>query len=563
MRGMIELVLPMMAQMPSGPYISVWKVLAVVFVLLIWARMLTWVDRDSEAAHLPRQALNIGMFSWGLLAVLMFFLMPFLLGITTLIVLLAIEVGVYLFIRRQKVGLGDLKATFVNFLRGMFKKEKVVEAKKGEVQIYNKGGAPLPSPDAEDPNRPAYDAVQLMLTDPLRKGAERIELAPGEGAWGVRYWVDGVSYSGGSVNRNDAAAAINYFKRAGGLSVEEKRKPQASTIRAGIDKERHDLRVITAGSTAGESVRIDVDPKKRQGLKLEEIGLAPDQYETFKASIAENQGLVLVSAPKGQGLTTTLYAILRAHDAFLSQVITIERGSDQDLEGITQNKLPTNAPTAEEQQKVEWVVSQDPDVLMVSEVQDARSAAALLNFAKEKRVYVGIRAPSVLDALTAWRKLVGDDELALKNLAMVVNQRILRKLCMACKVGYSPDPQTLRKLNMDPDQVSKLFQARVEPLRDAKGNPVPCEFCKELRFKGRVGVFELLKVDDDVRQVMLSGGSGNQLKAVFRKQRSKYLQEQALALVEEGETSIQEVLRVLRAGESAPPRPPAQARPVS
>jgi len=549
---MMDLVLPL-AQMPAGPYTSVWKALAVVVVLLFWARLLTWIDKDAEAAHLPRQALNMGLFSWGLLAFLIFFLMPFLLGISALIVLLGLEIGVYLFIRQKKVGLGDLKETFLNFLRGMFKREKVIEAKKGEVQVYNKAGNPLPSPEAEDPGRPAYDAVQLVLTDPLKKNAERIELMPAEGAWGIRYWVDGVSYSGGSVNKNDAAAAVGYFKRAGGLDVNEKRKPQTATIRAAVDKDRHDLRVITAGSAAGEFVRIDVDPKKRQSLKIAELGFSPEQLESLQTSIQENQGLVLVSAPKGQGLTTTLYAILRAHDAFLSQVLTIERGADQDLEGITQNKLSHSATPAEEQQKVAWVTSQEPDVLMVSEVQDPQSAADIVKFSKEKRAYVGMRAASVLDALTAWRKLVGNDELAMKNLTMVINSRVMRKLCMACKVGYAPDPQTLKKLNMDPDQISKLYQARTEPLRDAKGNPVACEFCKELRFHGRVGVYEILKVDDDVRQIVLSGGSANQLKAVFRKQRSKYLQEQALALVEQGDTSIQEVLRVLRAGESATP----------
>jgi type II secretory ATPase GspE/PulE/Tfp pilus assembly ATPase PilB-like protein len=560
---MMELVVPLLAEMPAGPYTSVWKALAVVVVLLFWARLLAWVDKDAEAAHLPRQGINTGLFSWGLLAFLIFFLMPFLLGISALVVLLGVEFAVYLFIRHKKVGLGDLKQTFVNFLRGMFKREKVIEAKKGEVQVYNKAGAPLPSPESEDPNRPAYDAVQLVLTDPLKKGAERIELMPAEGAWGIRYWVDGVSYSGGSVNRNDAAAAVNYFKRADGLVVDEKRKPQTAMIRASVDKDRHDLRVITAGSTAGEFVRIDVDPKKKQSLKLADLGLSPEQLETIQNSIAENQGLVLVSAPKGQGLTTTLYGILRGHDAFLSQIITVERGSDQDLEGITQNKLSHSATPAEEQQKVAWVTSQDPDVVMVSDVQDSKSAADLIKFSKEKRTYVGMRAASTLDALAAWRKLVGDDELAMKNLVMVINSRVMRKLCMACKVGYAPDPQTLKKLNMDPDQISKLYQARTEPLRDAKGNTVACEFCKELRFHGRTGVYEILKVDDDVRQIVAAGGSPNQLKAVFRKQRSKYLQEQALALVEQGDTSIQEVLRVLRAGESSPPKPPAQPRPVA
>jgi general secretion pathway protein E len=133
----------------------------------------------------------------------------------------------------------------------------------------------------------------------------------------------------------------------------------------------------------------------------------------------------------------------------------------------------------------------------------------------------------------------------------------MRRLCAACKAGYTPDPTTLRKLNMDPDKIERLYQARTQPMRDAKGNPIVCEFCKELYFKGRIGVYELFLIDDDVRSVVEAGGSLNQLKAAFRKQRGKYLQEAALAQVEAGETSVQEVLRVMKddGGSAAKPKP--------
>ncbi|HEX5244197.1 MAG TPA: hypothetical protein VFW23_13115, partial [Tepidisphaeraceae bacterium] len=147
---------------------------------------------------------------------------------------------------------------------------------------------------------------------------------------------------------------------------------------------------------------------------------------------------------------------------------------------------------------------------------------------------------------------------------------VLRKLCMACKVGYAPDASTLRKLNMNPEKVSQLFQARTQPLRDPKGRPIPCEFCNDLHFKGRMGVFEFLVVDDEIREAVAAGKNLNQ---AFRKQRGRYLQEEALALVEKGETSVQEVLRVLKGsggsgegsedggdgGSKAAPRRPAPA----
>jgi type II secretory ATPase GspE/PulE/Tfp pilus assembly ATPase PilB-like protein len=132
----------------------------------------------------------------------------------------------------------------------------------------------------------------------------------------------------------------------------------------------------------------------------------------------------------------------------------------------------------------------------------------------------------------------------MKELRFIVSGRVVRKLCMACKVGYTADPETLRRLNMSPEKVGKLFQARTQPLRDQKGNPLVCEFCQDMRFVGRVGVYETFIIDDEVKQVITAGGTINQLKAIFRKQRQKYLQEAALQRVETGDTSVQEVLRV-------------------
>jgi len=240
-----------------------------------------------------------------------------------------------------------------------------------------------------------------------------------------------------------------------------------------------------------------------------------------------------------------------------------------DLEGITQNKLPPTATGAEEAKLLSWVVDQEPDAVAMSSVTDPATAQALVKFAKKgKRVYVGMRAGSTQEALTQWRKLVGDDKLALDQLVLVISGRTLRLLCNACKVGYTPDPLQLRKLNMDADRVSKLFQARSKPILDPKGNPLLCEFCNELHFKGRTGIFEIFVIDEDAKQAVLAGGSGTQLKMAFRKQRAKYLQEQALTLVEKGDTSVQEVLRVLKAesdGPAAPPTapPPPSSRPPS
>ena len=164
-----------LAQVPAGEYISVWKTLPVLVLLLIWARLLTWADKDALYAHLPRQALNAGLFGGPVLGTLLFLFVPnFWIALAVFVFFLAVDIGVYLGLRAKVVGLGDLKQQFNDWLRS-FGKEKVVEAKPGQVQLVNRMGQIMPVPDAEDPTRAGYDAVQLMLTDPLQKNAERID----------------------------------------------------------------------------------------------------------------------------------------------------------------------------------------------------------------------------------------------------------------------------------------------------------------------------------------------------------------------------------------------------
>ena len=537
-----------------GNYINSVKLAPVLVILLIWGRMLTWVDKDTDRAHLPREEVNLGLILGMVLAFALFFLVSsYAVALVFLILIWLVEIGAYLGVRNSKIGLKDVHQEFKDWL-GSLRGKKAVAVVAGAVTFFDKKGNALPVPDAEAPERPAYDALQSLLTDPLRKNAERIDVTPGEGASQVKYSVDGFPYSGTSLDRIGGSAAIAFIKPLAGLNLDEKRKPQTGSMKVQLDGKKKELEIGTAGSSAGEFLKVQVDVKKRHSLKLDHLGFSPEQLKLVNQSILNEKGIVLIACPRGQGLTTVLYAILRSHDAFLQHIQTIERVADQDVEGVTQNKLTASAPAAEEAKLVSWVASQEPDVLMINQVEDAATPRELIAFAghgEGKRIYIALRAGNTFDALTIWRKMVGDDQLAMEKLNMVISGRVMRKLCMACKAAYTPDAEQLRKLNLDPTKSAQLFQARREPIRDPKGNPIACDFCHELRYIGRFGVFELLVVNDELRKVVAAGGSANQLKAAFRKQKGKLLQEVALGRVEAGDTSLAEVKRVMEAG--APP----------
>jgi type II secretory ATPase GspE/PulE/Tfp pilus assembly ATPase PilB-like protein len=516
------------------------------------------MDKDADRAHLPRVPLNAGMLIGLILGVLFFFLLAgFGIALAVLLVMLGLDLGIYLAMRNQKVGLKDVGEELRGFFSAPFSKlsrEKKVEAGPGEVMLFNHRGSPVMMPDSESPELPGFNALQRLLAGPLKTNAEQIDLAAGENGVAVKYVVDGMPYNGTPLDRTAGAAAVSYAKQLAGLDTSDRRRPQSGNIKAQIDNQKKEIQITTAGTKAGESMRITVDPKHRNDFKIETAGFSEDQVQVIDELIRDPGGVVVLSTPKDQGLTSLLYAMIRRHDAFLTNIATVEKEKLLDLEGITQNILPSPAGPAEELKTVDWVVSQEPDVIMVPQVENPRSAVALIQSAANgKRVYVGVRASSTFDAINQWRKTVGDDKAAMKQLRFVINGRVLRRLCTACKVAYTPDPETLRKMNMSPEKVGKLYQARTQPLRDQRGNPIVCSFCNDLRFKGRVGVFEMFPIDDEIKQVVMGGGSASQLKNLFRKQRGRYLQEQALLLVEEGETSVQEVLRVLRIGDAPAP----------
>ncbi len=535
-----------------GFYISLWKLFLVVPFLIVWCRLLTWADKDAQVAYLPREWINLGNLGGLILASLLLFLIPYyFVGLALFIVIFGAEIGVYLTLRNAKVGLADLKKSFEK-KDSPRQHARAAAALANSLTFINAAGKALPVPTAEDRERSGYDGVQSLLMEPLLKNAERVELIPAaDGTVATRFTVDGVAYNAQELDRSSAAQAIVYLKRGAGLNLEERRKPQTGLLRVTMGSFRRELEIQTAGSAAGESLKVVVDPKKRHAFKHTELGFTPEQLQTVSDVIATEKGVVLAAAPRGQGLTSLLYALVRGHDAFMRHIVSVERAPEQELEGITQNPIPANASPAEELKQVDWVLSQLPDVVMINQIEEPRSAVAAAQYAKDKRVYVGLRAGNIFDALLQWRKMVGDDRLALESVTMVVCVRVLRRLCAACKTGFVPDPEVLRKLNLNPQRAARLYAARKEPLRDKKGNAVPCTFCHDLHYTGRVGIYEVLFVDEELRNLVLSGGSQNQMRAAFRKQRGRFLQEVGLEVAESGETSIDEVRRVLSTADPA------------
>ena len=460
----------LLQSVPVGEYATPWGLGVLLLFAIAWWRLLTWIDKDAVVVRLPREWVNFGAAGSFILAMVLFLLLPgFWIAFPVFIFLLLASLGTYLALRNHNVGMKDLIEE-LKHIKNPFKsgdKTDKFEAVAGSVVLASKDGRAIPEPAADSPDRSAYDVIQLMMTEPLRRGMERLELTPIEGAMLAQYWVDGVLYNGSQFNRQGAAAAITSLKAHGKDGHQRERKPQAGVLQAAVEGPPRG-----AGTDRRQRHRreppADGRPKKRHTQRLDQLGFSPDQMQRLQAAIKEPGGVVLIAVPKGQGLTTLMYALIREHDAFLTHIHSVERDPEMDLEGVTQNKLSKTASPAEELQQIQWVGSQEPDTVLVPEVHNPKSVARTdRDRGRGKRIYIGLRSPSAIDAINDFRTMVGDDDLALKSLRMVVAGRVvaqaLRCLQAALPAGPGNPPQAEPRSRQGPAVLPGPHPAHARP----------------------------------------------------------------------------------------------------
>ena len=282
----------------------------------------------------------------------------------------------------------------------------------------------------------------------------------------------------------------------------------------------------------------------------------PEQHKQLSQLHGVKQGLCIISGPPKSGVTTTLYALLRNHDAFINNVNTLERQPSGELSHITQNIYAlSDTGTTTFGAKLQAIVRMSPDIVGVAECEDAETARVACAAAKDgKLVYVTLKADSVLQALGKWMRLVGDRNLVAETLLCASSQRLLRKLCEECKQGYAPDKELFKKFNITADKTKVLYRAgKVQ--YDKHGKPLTCEHCQGTGYFDRAGIFELVVMNDALRQAVRKSKSLPEIGAQFRRAKVLYLQEQVLRRVIAGTASINEMIRVLSTSKAKKTKP--------
>ncbi len=532
------------AAVEYGGYISLVKFIVLAVMFFAWMPLVNWVHADAQAVRTRVNFWTTIVSATGAGALIIWLLAPFfLIGLLLYIIAVGATALAYIIHRNSRVSdfekvltVGHIKSLFVD------ENKKIATVSKGMSFITaNNNEVPLPKP--KSPDAFGFKSACEVFEDALWRRASDIVFQPKPQGYSVIYRVDGVAMKQPERSREDMEYFIHYLKLLADLDVNQRRKPQTGTFQLVKDSQKIPWEVTTAGSTAGEQVRL-IKLEEYRLMKLDDIGLNPDQLEPLLSLGDIKSGLVIASGPKKSGVTSTLYALLRNHDPFMNNINTLERRPAAELGNITQHTFAlSDSGTTTYARKLQSILRMGPDIVGIEDCSEAllaQLACAAVN--DGKIIYVTIEASSIIQALGKWLKLVPDKELLAQTLVGVLNQRLVRKLCSECRQAYQPNPELLKKLNMPADKI-KLFYRPGEIEYDKHGKPLLCENCQGTGFLGRTGIFETIVLNDELKAAIKQAKSLQEISSHFRRAGMLYMQEQSIKRVAQGVTSINEVIR--------------------
>lgn len=384
---------------------------------------------------------------------------------------------------------------------------------------------------------PIIQLVNLLLLRAIQMGASDIHLEPFESDFRVRYRRDGILFVTESPPKGLQAAVLSRLKIMSRLDIAERRLPQDGRFRLKVQGHDIDFRVSTLPTLLGESMVIRILDREKVILNLDRLGFPSRELQQFDELIHKPHGMVLVTGPTGSGKTTTLYAAIEVINSPGRKIITIEDPVEYRLAGVTQIQVkPSIGLTFA--RGLRHIVRQDPDVVLVGEIRDRETAEIAIHAALTGHlVFSTLHTNDAAGAITRLLEMGIEDFLLTSAVLGILAQRLVRVICSECKVPLSPEAaqkewgqgQNLERLGQPPEH---LFMG--------KG----CPACADTGYRGRTGIYELLPVDEAIRQLILGRADASTLRQMAISQGMRTLVEDGWAKVAQGLTTTQEVLRV-------------------
>ena len=391
-------------------------------------------------------------------------------------------------------------------------------------------------PTAEDlldsaDDAPAIRLINGIIADAARNGVSDIHIEPYETGLVIRMRIDGVLRETLRMPPHVAPVVVSRIKVMARLDIAERRVPQDGRIGLTLGGKLLDVRVSTLPSRAGERVVLRILDKENAGIGLAELGMPPKADRVVRSAIAEPNGIVLVTGPTGSGKTTTLYAALRLLNDGSRNILTVEDPVEYAVEGVGQTQVnPKVGLTFAAGLRA--ILRQDPDVVMVGEIRDRETAEIAVQASLTGHLVLStVHTNDALGAITRMRDMKVEPFLLASTLRAVIAQRLVRRLCPECRRAEPASASVAALLGIEPGTI--VYE------------PVGCPQCNGTGFKGRIGVFEAIRIDETIRR-LINDGADEDVIARHAFAHADSLAIAARQLVRDGLTTPEEAVRVSR-----------------
>ena len=408
-----------------------------------------------------------------------------------------------------------------------------------DLEIGNKalnvkmGAYELGGDDEITNSHPIRKLLNMVMLLAIKDQASDIHFEPFEEEFKIRVRADGVLYEMVPPPRHLATAIVSRVKVMANLDIAERRMPQDGRIELNVGGNPVDLRVSVLPTMFGESVVMRVLDRTVVQLDLGKIGMDPATLSRFREIIHRPNGIVLVTGPTGSGKTTTLYSALNELNDIETKLITTEDPIEYDIDGLIQ--VPINADIGVTfAAALRSILRHDPDKILVGEIRDYETAEIAVQSALTGHlVFSTLHTNDAPSAVTRLRDMGVPPFLITATVEAVQAQRLVRRICVECRTEFEPSDDLLMELQLP------IEQARRYKFYYGKG----CQRCNNAGYKGRTGIYELLEVNDDIRDMISSDASVDEMRNLARSQGMTTLREAGLKLIFDGVTTIDEVVR--------------------
>ena len=386
--------------------------------------------------------------------------------------------------------------------------------------------------DAADSN-PVKKLINLVLLQAIRDKASDIHFEPFEDEFKMRYRIDGVLYEMMPPPSHIAGAISSRIKVMANLDIAERRLPQDGRIELNVNNQPIDLRVSVLPTMFGESVVMRVLDRGNVSLDLDKIGLRDEDLNMVRQLITKPNGIVVVTGPTGSGKTTTLYSGLRDLNDPSTKIITAEDPVEYDIDGIVQCQIKPDIELTFAR-ILRAMLRQDPDVILIGEIRDKETAEIAVQASLTGHlVFSTLHTNDAPSSIARLLDLGLEPFLVTATLEGVVAQRLVRKICLSCKTEYQPAEEQIMELGL------QLSDVEGKTFYYGKG----CDACNNTGYKGRMGVYEIMTLDDEMRDQIIKHASTQVLREMAKKRGLRTLRESGLLAIYDGITSIEEVVR--------------------